>query len=55
MSFVTKRMGLWLSVVAVLLTSGTLSGCNTIEGAGEDIEDLGDAIEDEAEDQRRDR
>jgi len=26
-----------------------LTGCNTVEGAGEDIEDAGDAIEDEAE------
>lgn len=28
----------------------TVAGCNTVEGAGEDIENLGDNIEDTAED-----
>ena len=32
---------------------GTLSGCNTMEGAGKDIEQGGKAIKDEAKEQRR--
>lgn len=31
-----------------LTFAGSLSGCNTIEGAGQDIEQAGDAIKDEA-------
>jgi predicted small secreted protein len=31
-----------------------LTGCNTVEGVGRDVERLGDAIEDEAEETRRD-
>lgn len=34
-------------MVALLFVFG-LSGCNTMEGAGEDIENAGDAIKDEA-------
>ena len=34
-------------------TIGTLSGCNTMEGAGRDIEQGGKAIKDEAREQRR--
>ena len=32
---------------------GTLSGCNTMEGAGKDIEQGGKAIKDEAKEQKR--
>jgi predicted small secreted protein len=49
-----KRAGIWLSLVsasAVML----LSGCNTVEGVGRDIERAGDAIEDEANDRNRRR
>ncbi|MGE0754970.1 MAG: entericidin A/B family lipoprotein [Alphaproteobacteria bacterium] len=42
---------LLVSTVA-LLTLGNLSACNTIAGAGEDIEAGGDAIEDAAEDSK---
>lgn len=35
-------------VPLLLVVSAVLSGCNTIEGAGEDLESAGDAIEDEA-------
>ena len=41
---------------AMLLCSGgaaLLGGCNTVEGVGRDIENAGDAIEDEAREQRR--
>jgi predicted small secreted protein len=32
---------------------GTLSGCNTIEGAGKDIEQGGKAVKEEAREQKR--
>ena len=32
---------------------GTLTGCNTIEGAGQDIQQGGKAIKDEAKEQKR--
>ena len=39
----------WLLIAAGLMwTSATLTGCNTTEGAGEDIEDLGEGIQDAA-------
>lgn len=39
-----------ISLIFVLLMSvSVLSGCNTMEGAGEDIERGGEAIQDEAE------
>ena len=31
---------------------GTLAGCNTVEGAGKDIEQCGKAIKDEAKEQK---
>lgn len=40
-------------LLLTLLASGfTISvvGCNTVEGVGRDVEDLGDAIEDAADD-----
>jgi predicted small secreted protein len=30
-----------------------VSGCNTVEGVGQDVENLGDAIGDEAREQKR--
>lgn len=37
-------------ILAVLLALPVaLSGCNTVEGVGEDIESAGDALDDEAE------
>lgn len=36
--------------LALLLSLGTLSACNMMEGAGEDISQGGDAINDAAED-----
>lgn len=38
------------SIAAVLVTLSVLPACNTIEGAGQDIESAGDAIEDTARD-----
>lgn len=37
------------TAVAMLLVVG-IQGCNTMEGMGEDIEDTGEAIEEEAAD-----
>lgn len=41
---------LLMSVAAALATTVSLAACNTTEGAGEDIEAAGEAIEEEAED-----
>jgi len=46
--FVTLLATLFLAGVI-----GTLSGCNTMEGAGKDIEQGGKAIKDEAKEQKR--
>lgn len=42
----------WLSLA--LLISPWFSGCNTVEGVGRDVESLGEAIEDEAEENQED-
>lgn len=42
-------MKLMTSTILGLVFAFTLSACNTIEGAGEDVEAAGDAIEDTAE------
>lgn len=39
-------------LVLSILLSMTLSACNTVEGAGQDIEAGGDAIEDTARDNK---
>jgi predicted small secreted protein len=39
-----------LAAIALACTGVTLTACNTMEGAGEDIEDAGEAIQDEADD-----
>ena len=52
-------VGRWAALATLLATLflagviGTLSGCNTIEGAGKDIEQGGKAIKDEAREQKR--
>jgi predicted small secreted protein len=46
----------FVSLLATLFLAGVigpLSGCNTMEGAGKDIEQGGKAIKDEAKEQRR--
>lgn len=35
-----------LIVLGLVLTTGAISGCNTSEGIGEDVENLGDEIKD---------
>lgn len=39
-----------LTFVLILLGSGSLVACNTLEGAGEDLSAAGDAVDDAAED-----
>ena len=46
-----KRASFWLPLVPVAGLA-MLSGCNTVEGVGRDLERAGDAIQDEAEDTR---
>jgi predicted small secreted protein len=43
----------YLALFGVVLFSAFAVGCETVEGVGEDIEELGDEIEDEANDARR--
>jgi predicted small secreted protein len=45
----------FLALLGVMWLSAFSAGCATVEGVGEDIQDLGDEIEDEAEDARRRR
>lgn len=42
-----------LTATAAILCGALLGGCNTIEGVGQDIENAGDAIGDEAREQKR--
>lgn len=37
-----------------LFSMGTLTACNTMAGAGEDIQDAGEAIEDQADEEAND-
>lgn len=39
-----------LAVLVTTFSAAALSACNTIEGAGEDIESTGEAIQDSADD-----
>ena len=41
-----------LAAIFLATTFGALSGCNTVEGAGKDIEQGGRAIKNEAREQR---
>ncbi len=36
----------WIFCIAII---GSMTACNTLEGAGEDMQDAGEAIEDAAE------
>ena len=45
----TRQLSL-LAVVMLALAASGLSACNTVEGAGKDIEATGDAIKDSARD-----
>jgi entericidin B len=43
-------MALLASIATCILATAMLSGCNTTEGVGEDIEAAGDALSDTARD-----
>ena len=49
---IRKIMALLMAVLFVSGLFGTLAGCNTMEGAGQDIQRGGKAITDEAREQR---
>jgi entericidin B len=48
-----RLISAFIAAAFVAVTFGTLAGCNTIEGAGRDIEKGGKAIKDEANEQRK--
>ena len=50
-----NRTTLLSFVSGILLSTAFLGGCNTVEGVGRDIEGLGDAIEDQADETRDER
>jgi entericidin A len=41
-------------MLLTLFSAGTLTACNTMAGAGEDIQQAGEAIEDEAVEEQND-
>ena len=54
MTLETRRGFLAATATVLTLCGAALSGgCNTVEGVGKDVENLGDAIGDEAREQKR--
>jgi predicted small secreted protein len=54
MNLETRQVLLAATATVVTLCGAVLSGgCNTLEGVGQDVENLGDEIGDEAREQRR--
>ena len=49
-----KRVAFWLLPLMSAAALTAMSGCNTVEGVGRDLERAGDAIQDEADDARDD-
>jgi predicted small secreted protein len=47
-----KRVAFWLLPLMSTAALAAMSGCNTVEGVGRDLERAGDAIQDEADDAR---
>jgi predicted small secreted protein len=45
-----RRVWAWVRLSGILLSALAVTGCNTVEGIGRDVESLGDAIEDAADD-----
>ena len=39
----------WLAILSMVVMPLALSACNTMEGAGEDIEEAGESVQDAAE------
>jgi predicted small secreted protein len=45
-SMKTRNLSVWAMILGTLLSALTVTACNTVEGFGRDVEDVGDAIED---------
>jgi predicted small secreted protein len=43
-----NKFGLALTVAALMLGGASLTACNTVEGAGQDIEYAGESVQDAA-------
>lgn len=43
-----KKLTFVFATATLLFSGATLSACNTMEGFGQDVENLGEGIEDEA-------
>ena len=50
---IRKLMASLLAALFIAGSLGTLAGCNTMAGAGQDIQQGGKAIKDEANEQKR--
>lgn len=46
----TRKITTPLIALAALLGAGSLAACNTVAGAGEDVQQAGEAVEETAED-----
>ena len=44
----TRVLAILLTMLSIAGATATLAGCNTVEGAGKDIQQAGGAIKDEA-------
>jgi predicted small secreted protein len=49
-TFMTRKITTPLIALAALLGAGSLAACNTVEGAGQDIQQAGDNLEETADD-----
>ncbi|GGX74814.1 hypothetical protein GCM10011309_26240 [Litorimonas cladophorae] len=43
-----KNVAKWISIAVISASALSMTACNTIQGAGQDIESTGEAIEDAA-------
>jgi predicted small secreted protein len=43
-----SKIRIWAMLLGTVLSGLTLTACNTVEGVGRDVESVGDAIEDAA-------
>lgn len=47
-----KRIGLLFVIAGMAGSLATLTGCNTMEGVGQDTQELGESIEDKADENK---
>lgn len=43
-----SRFWMWMVLGMIVVSMGVLGGCNTMEGAGKDVEKAGESIQDAA-------